>query len=116
MAIEPIEVLVTSDDYLTSKAKVTRVEVSRLFDDETFEYDENTAVRVWSEYTYLRNSDGALVTDQQFVEYLIEGGNDVPQNVVAYHAAAVDSAIYASGAGQLGIFYPTEPELPTEPA
>jgi len=116
MAIEAAEVLVTSEDTLVSKPKVTRVEVTRPFNDETFEYDENTAVNVWAAYDFLDVTTGQIVTDTQWREYLLEGPPGVPQNVVLYHLARIDAAIYTEAPTGTDFFYPTEPELPTEPA
>ncbi len=116
MAIEAAEVLITGDDTLISKPKITRVEVTRQFDDEAFVYDENTAVLVWAEYKYLAGGAGEVQTDVQWREYLLVGDNPVPQNVVAYHEARIADAVYNAGPTNLAAFYGTEPTLPTEPA
>ena len=116
MAIEAAEVLVTDEDYLISKPQTTKIEVNRLFNEDTFTYDENCTVTVWAQYRFLDASAGVVVTDEQWREYLIAGGNDVPQDVVLFHEARVANAIYAAGPSNVADFYPTEPTVPTIPA
>jgi hypothetical protein len=114
MPIVP-EPLVTGDDILLSPAKVSRIEISRPFDEEAFEYTGLATAVVWAKYDFYDTSEARVRTDEQWFSFEVDPEGTGFDTLVPYVEAQMQVAFTDSEPGNYDVVYPDAPPSVAEP-